>query len=647
MIFNDFLVYVPIITIIIFFTLIIPFLNERSQTTRIALSVLIGLVFIRYMEWRFFSTVLPVNYHTVRGKWVWFCFILEFIGWIENCMFHLLLIKKRNNSKQADHLEKALLTLEPKEFPDVDVYIPTYNEDWDILEKTIVGCKSLIWPKNRLHVWVLDDGRRSWLKEKCHDFNINYLIREDNKGAKAGNINAAFSNTTSPFIAIFDADFIPQQNFLTRVMGFFHDPKIAIVQTPQVFYNFDFMQTNLGMFHDILDDQRLFFDVIMPARDGWDSAFFCGSCGILRRKPIMEAGGLSSESITEDILLSLHLLSKGYITRYLNEPLSHGLAAETIEAFTVQRKRWCHGGIQLFFAKKGLFSRGVPFIHRLFFLPLSWIIHPLLRLLTLSIPIVYLLTDTLPMHIGFPVDIISYQMPFFVGSYLLMMWHAPWRWIPVLTTAFENVTAINLLPTIFRSFFDPKSKVFKVTPKGNDAKQKTFHAFSFYTSATFFVLLLYGLTINFMPQYQIVSSTSLMPVAASWGFFSLLITVFMMAMSFERPRYRKEERFNVSVKANILADSKEIPVHITDISVSGAQLSYSHAQEHNLNLQKGDLIDLSLNGLPIIFKARVVEEFFPKIRVTLEHPTDKHRQAMITYLYTTPLIIKKPTKFSV
>src|SRR3954469_10860752 len=84
---------------------------------------------------------------------------------------------------------------------------------------------------------------------------------------------------------------------------------------PQHFFNRDPIQLNLGLADILPDEQRLFFDVIAPCRDAWDGAFCCGSCSIQRRSAIEDAGGVPTESITEDILSTLVLLRKGSITR--------------------------------------------------------------------------------------------------------------------------------------------------------------------------------------------------------------------------------------------------------------------------------------------------------------------------------------------
>jgi cellulose synthase (UDP-forming) len=122
---------------------------------------------------------------------------------------------------EADRHEARLRAMPPETLPAVDVLIPTYNEPLDVIEKTIVGALSIDYPN--FAVWVLDDGRRSWLKAFCVEKGVGYITAPDNKHAKAGNINHALTKTSAEYFAIFDADFVPQRNFLMRTLGFFQD----------------------------------------------------------------------------------------------------------------------------------------------------------------------------------------------------------------------------------------------------------------------------------------------------------------------------------------------------------------------------------------------------------------------------------------
>ena len=117
--------------------------------------------------------------------------------------------------------------------PAVDALVATYDEERPIIEKTIVGLKQLDWPSDKLHVYVLDDGRRTWIRDLCAAHDVTYVTRPDNRDRKAGNHNHALTVSKAPFIVSMDADFVPFPNLIYRAIGFFCDPAVANVQTPQ------------------------------------------------------------------------------------------------------------------------------------------------------------------------------------------------------------------------------------------------------------------------------------------------------------------------------------------------------------------------------------------------------------------------------
>jgi cellulose synthase (UDP-forming) len=155
-------------------------------------------------------------------------------------------------------------------------------------------------------------------------------------------------------ILVLDADFAPRRDFLKRTVGrLMSEPEIAIVQTPQFYYNADPIQHNLLATRSWVDDQRFFFDVFQPAKDGWGCAFCVGTSFIARRDRLDEIGGFSHEAISEDINLTYAMLRHGYRTAWLNEPLSFGLSAEGIPEYITQRARWCLGTIQVGLLRSG------------------------------------------------------------------------------------------------------------------------------------------------------------------------------------------------------------------------------------------------------------------------------------------------------
>src|SRR5205823_123798 len=120
-----------------------------------------------------------------------------------------------------------------------DIFVPTYNEDLDILEATLIGCAGITYP----HItYVLDDGQRTAVKALALRLGCRYLARPTNQYAKAGNLNHALQHSTGAFIVVLDADTVPQPAFLDRTLGYFVDARVALVQLPQEFYNHDSFQ---------------------------------------------------------------------------------------------------------------------------------------------------------------------------------------------------------------------------------------------------------------------------------------------------------------------------------------------------------------------------------------------------------------------
>jgi cellulose synthase (UDP-forming) len=382
----------------------------------------------------------------------------------------MMLLRRTDRGGEADLGEARLRGLRLEDLPTVDIMIATYNESLEVLERTITGALAIDWPKSRLKVYVLDDGRREWLKRYCEMKGAGYMTRPDNKHAKAGNINAAIARTNGEFFLVLDADFIPQKNFLYRALGFFKDPAVGIVQIPHNFFNHDPMQTNLSMQNVLPDDQRLFFDVIMPGRDGWDCAFCCGSNSITRRSAIEAVGGgLPTGSITEDMLLTLALLRKGYKTRYLNERLAIGLAPESLSAFFVQRARWARGSIQILFLKDGPLGPGLKLHQRLLFLPTSWISQSFSMTVAMATPAILLWTGLMPLANVDTASVLIYQAPAVLGTILTIRLLAPGQYFPVAAMVHGAMQAFRLLPTILVTLVKPHGHAFKVTPKGADA----------------------------------------------------------------------------------------------------------------------------------------------------------------------------------
>src|SRR3954453_10897377 len=261
--------------------LLSTFGNSRESHARSIMCLLATVAGFIYLDWRLGQTGVELIGSLPADRWaesVWLRLFLgvEFLGMAEFFQFMLTMSRYRENRTQADVFEQQLRALPPERLPHVDVWIATYDESWQILEKSIVGALNLDYPQEKLHIWVLDDKRRSWLGKRCAELGVHYVTRPDNKGRKAGNHNHALGKTSAPFILSLDADFVPFPNFIYRTLGFFVDPRVAVLQTPQTYYNVDAVRSGLGLQRTAPDELAFFYREMQPARDAWDAAFYCG-----------------------------------------------------------------------------------------------------------------------------------------------------------------------------------------------------------------------------------------------------------------------------------------------------------------------------------------------------------------------------------
>jgi cellulose synthase/poly-beta-1,6-N-acetylglucosamine synthase-like glycosyltransferase len=173
----------------------------------------------------------------------------------------------------------------PSEGLTVDVLITTYNEPVPLVEMTTRAALAIV---GTHRTWILDDGTRPEMRAAAEALGVGYLERSDDwtnrpRHAKAGNLNNALFATDGEFLLILDADQVPDRLILQRTLGWFEDPKVALVQTPQWF-------SNVPSSDPMGSQAPLFYGPIQQGKDGWNAAFFCGSNAVLRRDALMQLG---------------------------------------------------------------------------------------------------------------------------------------------------------------------------------------------------------------------------------------------------------------------------------------------------------------------------------------------------------------------
>ncbi|MCH5139103.1 glycosyltransferase, partial [Clostridiaceae bacterium UIB06] len=279
-------------------------MNQNKKIIKAIVLAIFFVSYVIYLYWRAVYTIpFTLGYVSIIAGIL--LFIAEFVGFIEAAIFYITLWNINTPTTPS---------IETKDFPDIDVFIATYNEPKELLYKTIVGCKNMKYPdKNRVHIYICDDGNRNEIRELCKEMSVGYITRTDNTHAKAGNLNNALRKTNSPYIVTFDADMIPMHDFLMKTIPFFlTEESIGFVQVPQNFYNPDPFQYNLFLENNIPNEQNLFSRLIQAGKSRFNAIIYAGSNTVISRQALEDIGGLALGTITEDFATGMLIQSKGY-----------------------------------------------------------------------------------------------------------------------------------------------------------------------------------------------------------------------------------------------------------------------------------------------------------------------------------------------
>lgn len=526
------------------------------------------------------------------------------------------------------------------ELPSVDVFVPSYNEDVDLLRDTLVGAMAMDWPNKT--VYLLDDGRRPAARQLAESLGCTYLDRSDNRGAKAGNVNAALPRTTGEFIAFFDADHIPVRTFLRETVGFFlEDPKVALVQTPHYFYNADQFERNLYLEGVVPSEQKLFYHAIQPGNDFWNAAFFCGSCAVIRRSAMVGVGGMAEETLTEDAHTALKMHAAGWRSVYLDVPLAAGIATERLSFYISQRIRWARGMAQVFRLDNPLLKKGLALPQRLNYFAASWhFLFGLPRLVFLIAPCLYLVFGLHPVFADVR-EVALFALPHLVlawigtaamnGSYRHSFW----------AEVFETVMApYAALVTTFALFF-PRTGVFKVTTKGATNEETWFDWRHAAPTLGFLVFCMAGVVGMLIRLETAPLDRATIIVAGCWNLYNVAILSAAAVTAFERPQRRVRHR--VRCRWRVIATSDQDGVtsewvgHTEDLAAGGAKTSFPPGTEMPANVSVQ--LEASWGATPWISAdvlQQVEEDGQMTVRFRFVEPSDAFRNALVHFLFTHP-----------
>lgn len=429
------------------------------------ITIVLTIVYISYR----IAFTLPIHLGALSLVLSIIVLLLEIWESIDFFIYYFNILKVNKRVRQIPDISNVT------DFPDVDVLIATLNESKSILKDTIISCKNMnYYDKSKVHIYVCDDGNRSNIKELANTLDVNYITRLTNKDAKAGNYNHALQTISSPYVATFDADMCPTQNFLMKTIPYLiKDENIGFVQLPQSFKNPDIFQLRFGLENKIPFEQDYFYHSIQIAKNETNSAICCGTNVVFSRKALDTTKGFAKNTISEDIATGMNIEAKGYKGLALNDVEAYGIAVNDITGFAKQRSRWARGCIQIWKKFKILRNPGLSFRQKIEYLScISYWFFGLRRILYILAPLLFSI---------FGIIIVDCNLMTFLAiwlpTYLLKRFaidfseknkrSATWNKI------YETIQAPFMCKEVLKEFFGFGSTKFEVTQKNGINKKMT------------------------------------------------------------------------------------------------------------------------------------------------------------------------------
>ncbi|RME65781.1 MAG: cellulose synthase catalytic subunit (UDP-forming) [Caldilineae bacterium] len=560
--------------------------HRQDPGSRLRLLVLVtgAFVVLRYILWRIQYTVPSLHDGALNFAFGWLLAVAELIA---IGIFFLGAFVNLHPLRR----EPAPLPEDSAVWPTVDVFVPSYNEDRELLEVTLLAALNIRYPRQKLKVYLLDDGgtlqkrndpdenkarearqRHEELQTLCREVGAHYLTRERNEHAKAGNINAALPRTHGELILFLDADHVPTVDILENLVGqFLLNDKLFLVQSPHFFLNPDPVEKNIQVDESFPGEYEMFYTHGQRGLDFWNASFFCGSAALFRRRYLEEVGGISTDTITEDAETSLTLHSRGYDSAYIHRPMVAGLQPETFTGFITQRVRWCQGMLQMLRLKNPLLRPGLSLGQRLGYLnSVFYWLFPIPRTVFLFAPSLYLIFGIAFVNISFP-HVLTYIIPYLTAvSLVANFFYGKVRWFLV-SELYETVQSVFAIPVVLKTLIHPRGATFAVTPKGERLDHEFVSEFAtpFYWALGFaslsIVAAIYRLVV-FPAEYGQTL------VALAWEGFNFIMISGALGVVLEKPQRRAGPRAPAGFSGELSAGEWRAPVEVLDISYRGVRL---------------------------------------------------------------------------
>ena len=538
-----------------------------------------------YLTWRLFFT-LPFGYGAVSVFFGAALLVIEFLGMIE-ALVHYFNMYAVNSYKLPE--------IPMDRFPHVDVFVATYNESTELLYKTIRACKEMEYPDlSKVHIYLCDDNKRKEMKELADKLGVGYFDREDNKGAKAGNLNNALRQTDSPYVVTFDADMIPQKEFLMKTVPYFVDceiknekleeedkVKLAILQTPQSFYNTDLFQFFFYSEKRIPNEQDYFYKDIQVSRTKSNSVIYGGSNTVLSREALLDVGGFYEEVVTEDFATGILIQKKQYVSLGIGEPLTSGLSPDSLKDLVNQRIRWARGVIGAGRKLHIYTSKELSFAQKMNYWASIWYWYaPIKRLIYIMCPILYATFGFIIFKCTL-LQVLMFWLPMYITSNISLRLFSENVRTTKWTGIYETIMFPFMLMPVLLESIGITMKKFKVTVKD---KPKRSRKTEFIYQFPFIVLIIMSVFGIINCIRIIFDSSNFGPVVVLfWLINNLYFMVMAMFFVSGRVSKRKKERIIAKVDCVLSDDIWSANGESLDISESGIAIKFDKPYYFNEN----------------------------------------------------------------
>lgn len=239
----------------------------------------------------------------------------------------------------------------PADLPVVTVQLPLFNERY-VAPRLLEAIRRMDYPRDRLEVQVLDDSTDDTpralepviARMRAEGFDIHHLCRADRRGYKAGALAAGLAQARGEFIAIFDADFVPEPDFLRRLLPCFHDAGVGMAQARWGYLNDDY--SLLTKLQSIYLDAHFLIEHLARNRSG-RFFNFNGTAGVWRRSCLTDAGGWQADTLTEDLDISYRAQLRGWKFVFAPEVVTPSELPAEMTSFRQQQHRWAKGSVQV------------------------------------------------------------------------------------------------------------------------------------------------------------------------------------------------------------------------------------------------------------------------------------------------------------